>query len=168
MFVEIACVILQAARGVTSHFNTTTNFDSRIFSLMGLLIFINTFILIGLMVTILLTPQINLINKIAFAAALGSLLISAYYGVKMANISNNQLSPHITGKVIPFLGWNLRAGDLRIPHFIGLHGLQFIPLFAYVIQQSSIPYKLPLVLVFIVMYYLFNLFSLPLIAMVQK
>ena len=42
MLVEIACIILQSARGTSSHFNNTSPFDAIIFGVMGLTIVLNT------------------------------------------------------------------------------------------------------------------------------
>ncbi len=43
MAAEIALINLQAARGVTSHFNESTWFDALVFNVMGLFILLNTY-----------------------------------------------------------------------------------------------------------------------------
>src|SRR5919201_4643975 len=42
MIVEMALITLQAARGVTSHFNTSSPFNVVVFAIMGMMIIVNT------------------------------------------------------------------------------------------------------------------------------
>jgi hypothetical protein len=35
------------------------------------------------------------------------------------------------GQGLPFFNWSRIAGDLRIAHFMGIHALQIVPLFAF-------------------------------------
>jgi hypothetical protein len=38
---------------------------------------------------------------------------------------------------LPFLNWSTIGGDLRIAHFIAIHAIQIVPLFAYVLAQMA-------------------------------
>lgn len=41
------------------------------------------------------------------------------------------------GPMIPIVGWSSTAGDLRIPHFLGLHGMQVLLLVAFALSVAS-------------------------------
>ena len=142
---EMILMIFQGARAVPMHFNNITPFDATLFSIMGatitLLWFVN-----ALGVAVLLVQQIP---SRAFAWSLRLGLIIALVGMmegfmmtsptsaQMALLQAGQHSAMIGahtvgapdgGPGLPLLGWSTTNGDLRIGHFVGLHGLQIIPL----------------------------------------
>jgi hypothetical protein len=41
------------------------------------------------------------------------------------------------GPGLPFLNWSTIGGDLRIAHFIAIHAIQIVPLFAYILSQMA-------------------------------
>ena len=41
------------------------------------------------------------------------------------------------GPGLPFVNWSVIAGDLRIAHFIAIHAIQIVPLFAWMLWQMT-------------------------------
>jgi hypothetical protein len=41
------------------------------------------------------------------------------------------------GPGLPFVNWSVIGGDLRIAHFIAIHAIQIVPLFAYLLSQMA-------------------------------
>lgn len=155
LFVEMIIVLTQVIRGVGSHFNVATSFDSALFSLMGA--FIMIFWVANLLAAVLLLFQ--RFDNPAFAWALRLALILALAGAMLGMLMTIQRSPdqqlalaagqklatagahsvgvNDGGPGLPFVGWSTVGGDLRVPHFIGLHALQLLPLFGWLILRLT-------------------------------
>lgn len=64
------------------------------------------------------------------------LLGNAIGGYMLARGSHT-VGVHDGGPGLPFLNWSTIGGDLRIAHFIAIHAIQIIPLFAYILSQMQ-------------------------------
>jgi hypothetical protein len=128
---EIILIIMQAARGTTSHFNNSTAFDGAVFSTMGLLIAINTFLIIYL-TFLYFRAEINLPRAIIWGMRLGLLifLAASFEGGYMSAQIGHAVGVKDGGAGLPLVNWSTTGGDLRAAHFIGMHAFQAIPLFA--------------------------------------
>ena len=119
---EVALVSMQTWRGVASHFNETTPFDSSVFSLMGMLVS-----LIGVM-TLLITVRsfvgVDAAPSLALAIRLGLVLtlVSQGVGVQMIAEGGNTFG---------------QAGALKVPHALTLHAAQLLPALALVLAVSE-------------------------------
>jgi hypothetical protein len=152
LFLEMVVIIMQVIRGTTSHFNLSTPFDTGAYFLMGGAIAIIT--MLNAVVAIVLLFQHMPDPVFAWSLRLGLLLfvIGACVGFLMvfptpaqmaaiqAGVPRTIIGAHSVGVAdggpgLPFLGWSTTGGDLRIPHFVGLHALQVFPLFGWWIAR---------------------------------
>lgn len=145
LLVEIGLITLQVIRGTTSHFNVTTPFDAAVFSIMGAMI--TAVSVCTLLLAIWLIRQRLPDRVFAWSLRLGVLL--AFVGMMVAFLMTTPTAAqleaaqagaglpvagaHSVGVVdggpgLPLLGWSTEGGDLRVPHFFGLHALQVLPL----------------------------------------
>ena len=145
LLVETALITMQVIRGTTSHFNVATPFDAAVFSLMGG--FITLVSLCTLLVAILLIRQQMPDPAFAWSLRLGVLisfvgmavaflmttptaaqLEAARAGAGMAVAGAHSVGVAGGGPGLPLMGWSTVGGDLRVPHFFGLHAMQVLPL----------------------------------------
>jgi hypothetical protein len=144
LVIEVGIIDLQAARGTTSHFNAATRLDAILFGIMGAAI---AFLwLASAAVLIALFRQKFQNAAWGWLLRLGMLttVLGAAGGGLMIRMTPQQAetlrSTHSVtavgghtvgapdgGPGLPGVGWSTQHGDLRIPHFFGLHGLQIIP-----------------------------------------
>ena len=153
---EVALIDVQAWRGTTSHFNTSTPFDMTIVIVMGAAIVLQT--LMSVAVAVALWRQRFADRTLGWALRLGLTLtiLGAMTGGLMTRPTEAQLAqvkaggPMLTvgahtvggpdgGPGLPVIGWSREHGDLRIPHFIGLHALQVLPLIAVGLRRWRRP-----------------------------
>jgi hypothetical protein len=156
LFLEIALIAMQAGRGTISHFNNSTHFDAMVYAVMGLSI--ACIWLSMLLLTIVLFRQSFAGSAWGWSLRLGMVL--ALFGTGSGGLmtmpSSRQLAEaHATGRMpivgahtvgapdggrgLPVTGWSVEHGDLRIAHFIGMHGLQVLPLLAWWIARRGLP-----------------------------
>ncbi len=155
MVLEVAIIDLQAWRGTTSHFNVGTAFDGALFTIMGVSIVVQT--LTSIAVAVALWRQRFEDAALGWALRWGMVItiLGASTGGLMTRPTSAQLDEvRATGRMpiagahtvgapdggrgLPGTGWSLDHGDLRIPHFIGLHAVQVLPLFALAIRRRRL------------------------------
>ncbi|MEV6398809.1 hypothetical protein AB0M39_29185 [Streptomyces sp. NPDC051907] len=143
--VEMAVIVGQVVRGKRSHFNYETELDGTLFTVMGATIVILW--VSSLIIAILLFRSSLADRPAAWAMRLGAAIavVGAGLGNLMTGATPEQKaaggrdgSPVVGahsvgvpdgGASMPLTGWSTTGGDLRIPHFVGMHALQLIPLF---------------------------------------
>ncbi len=149
LVVELVIISGASALGMTSHFNVTTALNSVLWSIMAFSIsalWIATFV-----VSIILFR--NTLGDRARALAIRAGALIALVGMGLAFLMTGPTAAQLDdwqgiagahavgiadgGPGIPLLGWSTVAGDLRIPHFIGMHALQLIPLALIVMELLS-------------------------------
>jgi hypothetical protein len=155
---EIALIYLQAYRGTTSHFNLSTPLNGAIFGAMGLGIAVIWIATVALF--LIATRQKFASPAWGWSLRLGLLITvigSAAGGLMVRPTPEQQLHRELSyrgghtvgapdgGPGLPGVGWSTEHGDLRIPHFLGLHGLQLIPLFAWLTRKKRRPTTLVIV-----------------------
>jgi hypothetical protein len=145
---------MQVVRGTTSHFNFTTPFDGAVFETMaGFIVLVWT---MGLITAILLLRQ--RLPDAAWAWALRLGMITALVGMAVAFFMTTPTATQLAaaqaghglpiggahtvgvtdgGPGLPLVGWSTVGGDLRVPHFVGLHGLQVLLLVGIVVAQTA-------------------------------
>jgi len=133
---EILLITLQAARGVPSHFNVESAFDAVVFSLMGLFILLNTFLVALALLLLLVWPSgIQPAYLMGIRMGLLVFLIGSLEGMVMILNQAHAVGVRDGGPGLPFLNWSTQAGDLRAPHAFALHALQGLPLIGYAISR---------------------------------
>ncbi|MBB3036753.1 hypothetical protein [Hoyosella altamirensis] len=145
-FGEMLIITGQVIRGRQSHFNTLTELDTTLWSIMGATIVV--LFLANLVWAVLLWRQDLGDRSVTLSIRYGVTLSVIGMGLaylmvmptpdqrdRLAADTPTMVGAHSVGVSdggpgLPLLGWSTEGGDLRIPHFVGMHALQLIPLAA--------------------------------------
>ncbi|QHF24200.1 hypothetical protein GTU73_09375 [Rathayibacter sp. VKM Ac-2804] len=140
--IEMVVIGGAAAVGVTSHFNVTTPLHSALWAAMAVsivVVWLVTLVLAALLARVPLgDPALTLAVRAGLVIGLvGMALAFLMTGPTASQLSDYQgvVGAHAVGvddggAGLPLLGWSTTGGDLRIPHFLGMHALQGLPLLA--------------------------------------
>jgi hypothetical protein len=144
---EISIITFQAARGVRSHFNVSTTLNDVLVKAMGGAAYLGYALTLALGVFLLQQRRVD--RPMAWAIPLGFAVSVAGMsigflmtsptpgqaelmerGLEPATFGAHSIGVADGGSGMPVTGWATGGGDLRIPHFVGLHALQLLPLLA--------------------------------------
>ena len=138
MVIEITLISLQAARGVRSHFNVSTVLDGTVAAVMGTTIVVNTCV-VGYVLWRVLRDPPALVPAYRWGIWLGLtlFLLASLEGALMVVYGSHSVGVAPDSAGLPLLNWHYDGGDLRIAHFLGLHGLQVLPLAGYLAARRT-------------------------------
>lgn len=135
MVIELVIITGQAALGKTSHFNTATLLDGILFQLMGIAIVVFTLWTGWICYCFFRQKEwpIWMSPGYLWGMRLGLLffVIFAFEGMHMVYLNQHTIGAPDGSAGLPLTNWSREFGDLRVPHFFGLHTLQLLPLAGY-------------------------------------
>ncbi|GAA1832037.1 hypothetical protein [Agromyces salentinus] len=149
LLLELAILVLQVLRGHRSHFNNGSAFDETLWSIMGTAIVVLWLATLVAAILLWFTPGPDRARTLAIRAGSLLSLVGLALGFLMTMPTAAQLATdgdiigaHTVGAVdggpgIAILNWSTEHGDLRIPHFVGMHALQLIPLALLLLEFAS-------------------------------
>jgi hypothetical protein len=149
---EVGIIDAQAARGAASHFNLATPLDFVLFQIMGAAIGVLWLASIGILIALFRqrftdpawgwSLRLGMLITVLGAATGGLMLrttpeqaaAARNHQTITANGGHTVGAPD-GGPGLPGVGWSKQHGDLRVPHFFGLHGIQIVPFLAWLARR---------------------------------
>ena len=149
LLIEMVVIVGAVLRGTTSHFNVSTALDTVLWSTMGVsivVVWLATLLVAGVLF-------LSTIDDRARATAIRAGVLIALVGMGIAFFMTSPTSTQLQdfrgiagahtvgsadgGTGIPLLGWSTIGGDLRVPHFVGMHALQALPIAVVLLELAS-------------------------------
>lgn len=130
--VEVGLVVVQAWRGVPSHFNLASPFDGAVFITMGISIaFIATIIVV---VTVLAFTSSEAPRPTAMAVRLGLVALVVAQAIGGTMIGRGFVALADDGQNAAYLA----GGTLKLAHAVTMHGVQLLPILAAVLAWAGL------------------------------
>lgn len=158
-FLETLGILIQVFKNTGSHFNISSTLNKIIFTSMGIVITIITisYFFTGYKIFKKGTGLISRDNAIIYSVIISTIAMFSGFIMtstpteKQKQIILNGSIPETFGshsvggedddtnsKRLTFVGWRLDIGDLRVAHFFGIHSMQIIPLFEFILRRRKI------------------------------
>jgi hypothetical protein len=147
--IELVIITAFAVVAETSHFNMTTPLHTVGWTIMGTSIGV-LWVATWVVAAVLFVTQLgDRARSLAVRAGAVIAIIGMGLAFLMTTPTSGQLADfqgiagaHTVGLAdggpgLPILGWSTVAGDLRIPHFVGMHALQALPILALVLELAA-------------------------------
>jgi len=115
--------------------------DSSLALMTNSMVMVNTAIVCGML-------ALFCANRVYSAMADGPMVSAIRYSI-MIFLAGNAIGGYMLargahtvgtsdgGAGLPFVNWSTIGGDLRIAHFIAIHAIQIVPLFAFILSQTA-------------------------------
>ncbi|MFT7710351.1 hypothetical protein ACMT9Y_05265 [Clavibacter tessellarius] len=149
LVVEQAVIVGAAAAGTTSHFNVTTPLATVLWGVMAASV---TVLYVCALLTSLAVLRLRLPDP-ALTLGIRAGALIALLGIGLAYLMTSPTAAQLAdfhgvsgahavgaedgGPGLPVLGWSTTSGDLRIPHFVGMHALQVLPVAALLLGLAA-------------------------------
>lgn len=159
LIIEMIAITAAAAYETTSHFNVSTPLATTVWAVMAT--FVNIVFGATIVLSVLILFEKNMPMLLKVGLGLGSSITAVGMGLAfyMTGPTDEQLSnfqgiagAHAVGisdggPGLPLLGWSTVAGDLRVGHFFGLHGIQVAIVILLLVRYIPQALRLPAVVV---------------------
>ncbi|OUE31618.1 hypothetical protein BFL35_04025 [Clavibacter michiganensis] len=149
LVVEQAVIVGAAAAGTTSHFNVTSPLATTLWGVMAVSI---TVLYLCAFLTSIAVLRLRLPDP-ALTLGIRAGALIALVGIGLAYLMTSPTAAQLAdfhgvagahtvgaedgGPGLPVLGWSNASGDLRIPHFVGMHALQALPIAALLLGLAA-------------------------------
>ena len=155
LFVEMVLVIMQAVRGQAMHFNISTPFNALLWTMMSVTIMLFYVVsIIGFVLFLRQKPLVDRAFLLSLRLGMALMLLGFGLGFLMTTPNADQMAvlrsggtvaamgAHTVGAAdggsgITLLGWSTTHGDLRIAHFVGIHGAQVMALVGWLLLVGA-------------------------------